>query len=100
MRLAKIPKFEDETGEANWAYEHREELAAAYLQAAQEGRVRQSTLNRSGSTIHVPFPVSCKVARRGEPLEGSGFGVQQLWNRYNAASRLHPPHNNRHPERQ
>jgi len=39
-----IPKFENEADEANWAYEHREELAAEFLRAAQEGRVREGTL--------------------------------------------------------
>ncbi|MGA3264459.1 MAG: hypothetical protein ABSC47_10500 [Terracidiphilus sp.] len=42
----KIPKFEDETDEANWLYEHREELAAEFMQAAQEGRVHRGTLKR------------------------------------------------------
>ena len=41
-----IPKFENETDEANWLYENREGLAAALLQAAQERRVRQRTLKR------------------------------------------------------
>jgi len=41
-----ILKFENETDEANWLYENREGLAAAFLQAAQEGRVRQGTLKR------------------------------------------------------
>ncbi len=44
MDKIKIPKFENETDEANWAYEHREELAAAFHQAVREGRVRQETL--------------------------------------------------------
>jgi hypothetical protein len=30
----------------------------------------------------MPLPASTKVARGGGPLSGSGFGVQQLWNRY------------------
>jgi hypothetical protein len=46
----KIPKFENETNEANWAYENREGLAAAFLQAAQEGRVRQGTLRQRDVT--------------------------------------------------
>jgi hypothetical protein len=47
MKQMTIPKFENETDEANWMFEHREELAAAFLQAAQEGRVRQGMLKRS-----------------------------------------------------
>src|SRR5271157_2934425 len=31
-----------------------------------------------------PFS-SCKVARRGEPLSGSGFGAQQLGSRYRSS---------------
>ncbi len=50
METLKIPKFDNETDEANWAYENREELAAAFLQAAQEGRVRQGTLKQRGAT--------------------------------------------------
>ncbi len=45
-----IPKFENETEEANWLYENREGLAAAFLQAAQEGRVRRGTLKHRGGT--------------------------------------------------
>jgi predicted DNA binding CopG/RHH family protein len=48
METPKIPKFENEADEARWAYEHREDLAAAFLQAAQEGRVRQGTLKQRG----------------------------------------------------
>jgi predicted DNA binding CopG/RHH family protein len=50
MQALKIPKFENEADEATWAYEHREDLAAAFLQAAQEGRVRQGTLKQRGVT--------------------------------------------------
>jgi hypothetical protein len=46
MASLKIPKFENEVDEANWAYENREELAAAFHEAVQEGRVRQGTLKR------------------------------------------------------
>jgi predicted DNA binding CopG/RHH family protein len=50
MEPVKIPKFDNEADEANWAFEHRDDLAAAFLQAAQEGRVRQSTLKQPGIT--------------------------------------------------
>ena len=50
MDTLKIPKFENETDEANWLYENREGLAAAFLQAAQEGRVRQGTVKQRGVT--------------------------------------------------
>jgi predicted DNA binding CopG/RHH family protein len=50
METLKIPRFENETDEANWLYENREGLAAAFLQAAQEGRVRQGTLKQRGAT--------------------------------------------------
>jgi predicted DNA binding CopG/RHH family protein len=50
METLKIPKFENEAEEADWLFENREGLAAAFLQAAQEGRVRQGTLKQRGIT--------------------------------------------------
>jgi predicted DNA binding CopG/RHH family protein len=50
METVKIPKFENETDEANWLYKNREGLAATFLQAAEEGRVRQGTLKQRGVT--------------------------------------------------
>ena len=50
MDTLKIPKFENETDEANWLYENREKLSAAFMLAAQEGRVRQETLKQRGVT--------------------------------------------------
>jgi predicted DNA binding CopG/RHH family protein len=50
METLKIPKFENEADEADWLYENREKLAAAFLQAAQEGRVRHGTLKQRGTT--------------------------------------------------
>jgi hypothetical protein len=46
MERMTIPKFENETDEANWAYENREELSAAFHEAVLEGRIRQGTLKR------------------------------------------------------
>jgi len=50
MEALTIPKFENETDEANWLYENREMLAAAFHQAALEGRLRQGTLKQRGAT--------------------------------------------------
>jgi len=50
METQKIPKFENEADEANWAFEHREELAATFLKAAEAGLVRQGTLKQRGVT--------------------------------------------------
>jgi predicted DNA binding CopG/RHH family protein len=50
METLKIPKFENETDEANWAYENRDGLAATFLNAAQQGQVRQGTLKQRGIT--------------------------------------------------
>jgi predicted DNA binding CopG/RHH family protein len=50
MGTLTIPKFENETDEANWLYENRERLSAAFHEAVQEGRVRQSTLKQRGVT--------------------------------------------------
>lgn len=46
MDKIKIPKFDSETDEANWAYEHREVLGIESLTEAQEGRVHRGTLKR------------------------------------------------------
>jgi predicted DNA binding CopG/RHH family protein len=50
MENPKIPKFKSEKDEANWLYENREGLTAAFLQAAKEGKVRRSTLKQRGVT--------------------------------------------------
>jgi predicted DNA binding CopG/RHH family protein len=50
METVKIPNFENEADEADWLYENREKLSAAFLQAAKEGRVRQGTLQKRGIT--------------------------------------------------
>jgi predicted DNA binding CopG/RHH family protein len=50
MEALTIPKFENESDEANWLYENREGLAAAFHQAVQERRVRQGTLKQRGVT--------------------------------------------------
>jgi predicted DNA binding CopG/RHH family protein len=50
MEALTIPKFENETDEANWLYENRERLSAAFHEAVQERRVRQGTLKQRGVT--------------------------------------------------
>ena len=50
MEEMTIPKFENETDEANWLYENREGLSAAFHEAVQQGRVRQGTLKQRGVT--------------------------------------------------
>ena len=50
MAALTIPKFENETEEANWLYENSEGLAAEFHQAVLEGRVRQGTLKKRGIT--------------------------------------------------
>jgi hypothetical protein len=37
----KIPKFASEKEEADWWSEHRDDLEAAFLRAAKEGRLKQ-----------------------------------------------------------
>ena len=49
MEALTIPKFENETDEANWLYENREGLSAAFHKAMLEGRVRQGTLKLHGN---------------------------------------------------
>jgi predicted DNA binding CopG/RHH family protein len=50
MEALTIPKFENETDEANWLYENRDALSAAFHEAVQQGRVRQGTLKQRGIT--------------------------------------------------
>jgi hypothetical protein len=41
-----IPKFANETEEADWWYEHRKEVSQEFAKAAKEGRLRRGTLAR------------------------------------------------------
>lgn len=50
IESVEIPKFQNETEEADWLYANRERLTAAFLQAAQEGRVRHETLKQRGTS--------------------------------------------------
>jgi predicted DNA binding CopG/RHH family protein len=51
MEALTIPKFENETDEANWALrEPREDCLQRFHEAVQEGRVRQGTLKQRGVT--------------------------------------------------
>ena len=53
--LLDIPHFENEEQEANWWFENRDKVTAAFVQAAQEGRLRRGSgavsaiLRRRGS---------------------------------------------------
>jgi hypothetical protein len=51
MEKMRIPKFENETDEANWLYENRESLAMEFLRSAQKGQVRHGTLNERSITL-------------------------------------------------
>ena len=59
MEALTIPKFENETDEANWLYENREALSAAFHEAVQQGRVREGTLKRYQ-------PVKIVICRSGQ----------------------------------
>jgi predicted DNA binding CopG/RHH family protein len=59
METLIIPKFENETDEANWLYENRERLSAAFHEAALQGRVRQGTLKQR---IGVTPPTTIRLA--------------------------------------
>ena len=50
METLTIPKFENETDEANWLYENRAGLSAVFHEAVQQGQVRQGTLKQRGIT--------------------------------------------------
>jgi hypothetical protein len=75
MDKIKIPKFENEADEANWAYEHREDLSAAFHKAAQEGRVRQGTLKRR-ARVEAALEAALKskeIVVTAEELSGRGL---------------------------
>ena len=59
METLIIPKFENETDEANWLYENRERLSAAFHQAALQGQVRRGTLKQR---IGVTPPTTIRLA--------------------------------------
>ncbi|HEY1650178.1 MAG TPA: hypothetical protein VGF96_19500 [Terracidiphilus sp.] len=68
METLKIPKFENEADEANWLYENREGLAAAFLQAAQEGRVRPGMLKQRGATPPTTIRLASEDISRAKML--------------------------------
>jgi predicted DNA binding CopG/RHH family protein len=68
METLKIPKFDNETDEANWAYENRESLATAFLQAAQEGRVHQGSLKQRGITPPTTIRLALEDISRARTL--------------------------------
>jgi predicted DNA binding CopG/RHH family protein len=68
METLKIPKFENEADEANWLYENRDGLANAFLQAAQEGRVRQGTLRQRGVTPPTTIRLAAEDISRARVL--------------------------------
>jgi predicted DNA binding CopG/RHH family protein len=68
METLKIPKFENETEEANWLYKNRDGLATAFLQAAQEGRVRQGTLKQRGITPATTIRLASEDISRARTL--------------------------------
>jgi predicted DNA binding CopG/RHH family protein len=68
MVTLKIPKFENEADEAEWAFKNREGLAAAFLQAAQEGRVRHGTLKQRGITPPTTIRLASEDISRARTL--------------------------------
>jgi len=77
MGTLTIPKFDNETDEANWAYENREQLATAFLLAAQEGRVRQGTLKQRGVTPATTIRLAPEDISRARTLaESRGLRYQ------------------------
>jgi hypothetical protein len=75
MDKIKIPKFENEADEANWAYENRDRLSAAFHQAVQEGRVRHGTLKRR-ARVEAALEAALKskeIVVTAEELSGRGL---------------------------
>jgi hypothetical protein len=46
MEKRQLPKFENETEEARWWYENREELAKDFVNATREGRTGPGAVRR------------------------------------------------------
>ena len=68
METLTIPKFENETDEADWAYENREGLAAVFHQAVLQGRVRQGTLKQRGITPPTTIRLALEDISRARTL--------------------------------
>ena len=68
MEKPKIPKFENETDEANWLYENREKLAAYFVQAGKEGLVRHGTIKQRGATSPTTIRLSAEDISRARTL--------------------------------
>jgi len=70
MEKMKIPKFANETDEANWAYEHRDELATAFrYQHSQESNKLSSRLK---AVLHDALQAKEMVITE-EELEGQSL---------------------------
>lgn len=70
MKKMKIPKFANETDEANWAYEHRDELAAVFrYQHSQETSKLSSRLK---AALHDAIQTKEMVITE-EELEGQSL---------------------------
>jgi hypothetical protein len=47
MSMLKLPKFKNESEEAQWWYDHREDLDAEFERAAANGTLGEGTLGRA-----------------------------------------------------
>lgn len=68
METVKIPKFDNEAEEAKWLYENRDHLAAAFIKAAEEGRVRRGTLKQRGETPPTTIRLALEDISRARTL--------------------------------
>ena len=47
MAMPKMPKFETEAEEAQWWFDHRDDLSDEFLRRAAEGTLGQGTVGRA-----------------------------------------------------
>ncbi|HEY9126227.1 MAG TPA: hypothetical protein VIM62_03830 [Acidobacteriaceae bacterium] len=62
-----IPKFETEAEEAQWWYDNRDKVSAAFHKAAKEGRLKRGGVRRlfseRGVTLPPPQPIPTTTIR-------------------------------------
>jgi|SRR5580658_10503147 hypothetical protein len=63
----KVPKFAKESEEAQWWFDHREEVAKAFEEAAREGRLRRGSVASLARKENAPMGVTPTTTIRLDP---------------------------------
>jgi hypothetical protein len=59
-----VPKFASETEEADWWYENRDRVSAAFVKADAEGRLGRGTAMRRAQEAQATFQLDAEDAQR------------------------------------